>query len=473
MLIPLEDYQGLIKGATKLADGYQQIAAAQAAYYAPGTTTDSVRVREILRALGTDTPTVEQLKPLASLIDGGKGLYKFEYEGDIWHIRNQSIPDWDHPFDKTEWVYYSDSPTGFHSICQIKSVKDAMAFFPYLNGEHTEEQVRDILQGNEEGSALLQALMDKGVIENKEEVKWDYDQVPDFFFLGHSGLMVRSGEDMLAIDPVVVPANRSLSNSDFPIDAILSHANAVMISHAHWDHFYYQNLVRFPRDTRFIVPKPRYPISFANPPMASYLRHLGFTNVEERSPWEVIELGEITLTLADFYGEPFGLDSQFDGLTYHIKFGDHTLYGSVDACYDENSNMEETIDKVAELGPIDYYLFCSSGLSHKPIYSAANLRYFSNELIKHPNLVRYHPTHEEPMSWAKRLKPKALIPYAEFLFQGESNPHVTMQSLLEQGNINLNGIPQTHSEWGASLKTMASELKLPIQYLHPMQGLIR
>ena len=473
MLITVDDYQSLSKGITRLTDGYQHIASPQGTYYLPGSTTEWARIRDIIRHVDTDMPTVDQLKSLATMIDGDRGIYKFESNDDIWHVRNQSIPDWDHPFDKTEWIYYSETPTGLQEIAQIKSVKDALAFFPYLNGEHTEEQVRDKLQGNEEGNALLQSLMDKGVIESKEQARWDYDQIPDFFFLGHSGLMVRSGEDLLAIDPVIVPSTRSLSRSNLPIDAIVSHANAILISHAHWDHFHYQTLVRLPRDTKIIVPKQTYPTTYANPPMAPYLRDLGFTNVEERSPWDVIELGEITLTLADFLGEPFGLDSQFDGLTYHIKFGDNTLYGSVDACNNEDLDMEETINKVTELTPIDYYLFCSSNQHHNPAYNAANLRHFSNELIKRPELIKYHPSHVEPTSWAKRLKPKVLIPYAEFLFQGESEPHISMQSLLGQDLVNLGGIPQTHSDWGSSLKEMAAELKLPMQFLHPMQGLIR
>lgn len=346
-----------------------------------------------------------------------------------------------------------------------------LAVFQFLNGDHTHSQAVEGLTDNNEGTALLHTLNTRNLVEKKAKHQLNIGDIPEFLFLGHSGLLVRSGEDILAIDPVVAPSTRALADKGIPIDSVLSRASAILITHCHWDHFYYPSLARLRRDIRVIVPHVKQP-SFANPPMGAYLRELGFTRVEEREPWEVVTLGSITLTLASFYGEPFGLNSQFDGFTYYVRFGKHTLYGSVDACYNENMDMENEIEKVAGLGPIDFFLFCSSGQKHQPAYHAANYRHFSNELIRRPELIRYHPTHLDAARWARRLKPRALIPYAEFLFQGNNSVNIPMSNVLDQKGICLSGIPPTHASWEEGLRKMARELDLPIQLLQPMQGLV-
>jgi hypothetical protein len=76
------------------------------------------------------------------------------------------------------------------------------------------------------------------------------------------------------------------------------------------------------------------------------------------------------------------------------------------------------------------------------------------------------------MRWAKRLNPRALIPYAEFLFQGNRSLSIPMNAVLDQKNIQLDGIPASHVSWREGLHTMARELELPIQLLQPMQGLV-
>ena len=474
MLVTLKDYEFFSRGVTQISAGYQQSACAQSVYYAPGTTTDAERIRSILKPLNMDFPTAEQVQPYASQIASGMGslgLYRFESDGEIWHIRNQSMTDWSSPFERSQWLLLALTGKGWVVIHKVGSVKNALAVFPFLNGDHTSRQIVENLSGNEEGIALLQTLITRNLVEKREQHRLELHEIPEFLFLGHSGLLVRSGEDILAIDPVVTPSTRALADESLPIDAVLNHASAILISHCHWDHFDYPNLARLRRDMRMIVPRVKHP-SFANPPMGPYLRELGFTRVEEKEPWEVVTLGSITLTLAAFYGEPFGLNSQFDGFTYYVKFGEHTLYGSVDACYNEDGDMENVIEKVAGLGPIDFFLFCSSGQKHEPAFYAANLRHFSNELIHRPELVRYHPTHLDATRWARRLKPRALIPYAEFLFQGERSPHIPMSAVLDQKNIGLDGIPATHLSWEKGLHTMARGLDLPIQLLHPMQGLV-
>lgn len=473
LLIPDKDFQYVNRGITAISSGYEQCASAQGVYYAEGTTTEAERIRSILRPLTMDFPSVDQVRPFLPQIEngaGGLGLYRFDFTDDIWHVRYRYEPRWEHPFENCRWLLLASTNRGWGQLHQVTSVRQALDVFQYLNGEHTAEMAVAKLAGNPEAIVLLQKLLSSGLVVKGDRTRFNVDDVPEFLFLGHSGLMVRAGDEILAIDPVVVPPTRELAGG-LPIDCVINHASAVLITHCHWDHLYYQGLARMRRDMRIIVPRVRNP-SFANPPMASYVRELGFTNVEERDPWEVIHIGDITLTLVAFYGEPFGLGSQFDGLTYHVRFGHHTLYGSVDACHNEDSDMEAVIEKVAALGPIDYFVFCSSGLHHRPAYFAANLRHFSNELIRRPDLIRFHPTHRDATRWARRLKPRALIPYAEFLFQGDKAPRVAAGQILNGKEISLAGIPATHAEWGNGLHAMARELELPIRLLHPMQGIV-
>ena len=212
--------------------------------------------------------------------------------------------------------------------------------------------------------------------------------------------------------------------------------------------------------------------------MAGYLRAFGFDNVREVDPWDVIELGDLRVDIVPFFGEPAGLDSRFDAFTYLVEFGGRRLYGSLDACHDEAGTMEPIIDAVAARGPLDIFLFGASNLHHRPMYPAARVRHFSNELRHRPDLVRYHPNCDDVARWAARLRPRYAIPYAEFVFDGSAAPDVdltapsgdTFAAYWDAHRVRLGDATDPLAAWRSDLAGLRQRTAAQLVMLQPMQG---
>jgi hypothetical protein len=199
--------------------------------------------------------------------------------------------------------------------------------------------------------------------------------------------------------------------------------------------------------------------SLANPPIAAYLNSLGFFNVRECEPGGAIDIAGMCLRFFPFHGEPFGLNSVFDAFTYHVSCAGRTLFGSVDACFNEANDMEYVIEQVAALGPLDLFLCGVSGQQHCLPYAAAGLRYFSNELAERQELIRYHPTIDDAVRWSKILKPQITIPYAEFVFRSGTQPDLDYDALTRNAQAPgqlLHLAPMQGIRWSAARLANAS-----------------
>lgn len=468
MLVTHEDYDAFRRsGATSLNGGFAEAASAQGVYFEPGTISQARQIRMKLRALGERFPSADQVQQALAEVD--TSLYDMQVESDRWYLRNKTQPTFDNPFEGRRWILLLEAPQGWRAVGIRGSLERALDLLPWLDGTHSAPEITDAILNNPAAIQLLQDLLALEVVTGGPAIEVDLEALPEFQFLGHSGFFVRDGSDLLLVDPMLVPSTRALASSPL-LEPMLARASGILISHNHWDHLHYPTLTRLPRDIRIVVPRVRRP-SFSNPPMAAYLRALGFTRVEERDPGDEIQLGGITLRCVAFHGEPFGLNSRFDALTYHIRFGTKTLYGSVDAAFDEEGDMEAVIDEVASWGAPDLFLFGSSGQQHDPPFLAAGLRYFSNELVERPDLCRYHPTVVDAERWARKLQPRALVPYAQFLFTGDRAAHVRGDAFLNGNDVSLGQIPRRHGEWAQSLAEMAHKLDKPMHLFQPMQGI--
>lgn len=480
LLVTEEDTAALLAntpdGGMSFGGGFGHAASTQAVYYRPGSLSEAKRLRGCLRQLGSGFPQTTDVRRL--LRDHLPLLrhYQFKEHKDIWYLHNTTVPCFDNPFQRTNWRFFWEMPRGWWSIgIPGTDVIPALQLMPFLNGAYTPEEVCHRIRHLEPAKALLRELADAGALETAEQESFSVADLPEFLFLGHSALALRQESSVVVVDPVGFPSNEILGLPNRPLGALLAAAHAVVFSHHHWDHLHFQTLVRIPRDTLLIVPRVRRP-SFANPPVSRYLQHLGFTNVRECSPGDKLKLGKITLRLLPFYGEPFGRHSHFDAFTYYFELGGLTLYGSVDACYDEAGSMDEIIREVAGLGRLDFFLFGASGQRHDPPYIAAGLRYFSDELRDYPELIRYHPDCSDVERWGGWLKPRHLIPYAEFLFQGARVSDVcysqlpdTVPGLLHRAVSTL--AEPAHRRWANEVVGVADRLATPMIMLQPMQGI--
>jgi len=231
---------------------------------------------------------------------------------------------------------------------------------------------------------------------------------------------------------------------------------------------------------RIFVPRNQS-ASFSNPPIHTYLRALGFSDITEVSD-ETVSVGDVRIRFLPFFGEPFGCNSHFDAFTYHVDLGGFSFYGSIDACADERGDMEAVFRSVGKQLRPDLFLFGASNQVHSNGYSASGPRYLSNELQWHPSLMRYHPNVADVERWIETLRPRFVMPFAQFILNGRSSADLSVNSLASNAidaydeywkDFAPDRFP---AEWVATWRSQLEYLRnlklAKLLMLHPFQGLL-
>jgi L-ascorbate metabolism protein UlaG (beta-lactamase superfamily) len=456
---------------------YINAASAQLVYFPENTIVEAARLGSAIQAAKIDerSTSLEVKNPLESLLKLGRFPYKLIQNQHVWTVEHIQEFNQGSPFGTNDWflVFQSEAKLIDFSITSVE-VLNVLGMLPYMNGMHSIEQISRATRSCNAARATLMAMVEEDLVSLGDEVSFDLSALPELLFLGHSGLAVRDCNDVLVIDPVALVGNSETGETERNLFAICNGANAILISHNHWDHLHFQTLARVRRDQRIIVPAATS-LSYFNPSIKAYLQDIGFSNVVELEPWDEIMVGGIRLRGSGFHGECFGMGSQFDALTYYVNFSGKTLFGSVDACHDEDGNMEATIDRIAEYGALDFFCFGSSGQHHERPWMAGSPHHFSNELNFRRELINYHPTMDDVARWTQRLRPKWLFPYAEFLFRGRSSPDVYLSNVNDGNSIGIyemqNLLRGSDKEnWFDSVKDLARQYGKQLMMLQPLQG---
>jgi len=147
----------------------------------------------------------------------------------------------------------------------------------------------------------------------------------------------------LLTDPVLRRRVLHLRRRDAVDDAALRDLDAVLVSHAHWDHLDVPSLVRLGRDARIVVPRGA----------GKFLRRRRFTNVAEIDVGERIEIGSVvvTATRAEHDAGRGPLGAKSPALGYVVE-GTKRIYFAGDT---------DLFDELAELAPLDLALLPVSG----------------------------------------------------------------------------------------------------------------
>jgi L-ascorbate metabolism protein UlaG (beta-lactamase superfamily) len=468
-LLRAEDFAAMWRSGS-VCGGYMNAGSLQACMYDAGTLAQASLLREHLRRLTVPAPSTQQAARVFREVQRSVPSYRFDADGESWWIRNTSQPRFDTPL-AGDWHLAFLTNEAAALVIRDGELATALSLFPYLDGTLDLDGLLERACASPITERLLQFLVEHSLLEVVPPHDLQLDQLPEFLFLAHAGFGVRADDALLVVDPLVVPAlGRFDSNRD--IYRLLGQARAIAISHHHWDHLHLQTLARIRRDMRFVVPKVQVP-SFANPPTAPYLRALGFHDVVEVGPDQRVEVGAIELHTAPFFGESFGLQSHFDAFTYDIRFSNTRVVGTVDACHDEEGDMTATIENLARGGPVDLYLYGSSSQRHDPLYVAAGLRHFSNELVLHPTLARYHPDTTDVAKWLDILRPDLAAPYAQFLLEAPTHrfSDVTRSTAHQTWSTHRASVPRKHEAWASTIDQLATESRVPMAYFTPMQGL--
>ncbi len=300
-------------------------------------------------------------------------------------------------------------------------------------------QWRDSPPGSED-IEYAQQLMQAGVLAEASPLSIDWS-APGIYRLQHASLLFRSPGATVLTDPVFVDP-WIWAGSLPPIDAIL-------ISHAHGDHFSLASLMQFPRDTRIIVPRCRR-ASMLGDDLATLLELAGFTNVCT-PPWHSsVQVEDIEVTVLPFYGEqPWvtfespSRDLRNAGNTYRLDQGGFSSWVLIDAGHEFGHSMLEVAEHThAELGPVDLVL---SNLRTFPWHpgqidgSGRFLFCFSLEQLADPS--------RWPDGRSITLGPAGLhevldrcgaghfFPYAHWWHQPGSAPHLVDSQVLESSLV--------------------------------------
>jgi L-ascorbate metabolism protein UlaG (beta-lactamase superfamily) len=162
-------------------------------------------------------------------------------------------------------------------------------------------------------------------------------------WLGHSCTAIRLDGLLVVTDPVLRRRVLHLRRKTAVDPAALAHADAILISHTHYDHLDLPSLNQFDLNARVIVPAGA----------GELLRRRGFRDVSEVVPGDEVDLGALRVRAihAD-HGSPYRPGA---GRTQPVGFviaGSRTVYFAGDT---------DVFDGMRDLGQIDVALLPVAG----------------------------------------------------------------------------------------------------------------
>ncbi len=274
---------------------------------------------------------------------------------------------------------------------------------------------------------FLKFAQELGILEVTSKPRPSIQNQPSMQFISHSSVSFSTAKASVLMDPCLIKIQRGV-NEKISYKAIdkslqmLQSQTAIFVSHHHWDHCDISTVSRIRRDIPIYVPKVKLE-SRSNHSVKNCFVTLGFKKVFEVEDWNEIIINDIKVKCLPFYGEWFGPQSQFDAFVYLVECNGKTFLGTADSDKDETGNMKTIFEIIKnEKYKIDYMLFCSSAQKHDNLIFSADPWQAENNLDKkYLKMCQYHPGTQQVYQWCKILKPKFIIPYAEFIFQ---NPNI-------------------------------------------------
>ena len=144
------------------------------------------------------------------------------------------------------------------------------------------------------------------------------DQYLQLIYVGHSTIFIDMDGTQLLTDPFLRRWIWHLRRKKIPIDdRVVGEIDAILISHAHWDHLDLKSLQIFRRDVLLVVPRG----------LGKFLQKKGFVNVSEVTESEELPVGSLTVqvTRAKHDGSRFPFGPSTEPVGYRIN-GSRTIY---------------------------------------------------------------------------------------------------------------------------------------------------
>ena len=299
--------------------------------------------------------------------------------------------------------------------------------FPLLRGGHSEHEIHTRLSERlttdqiDWALELVAKLKERSFLTNDPNGKiysFEPPEKPAVTFLGHSSLLFQSKLTSVLVDPFL-REERGLPTR--VTDIVHAKLGAICCSHSHWDHCHMSSLIWFDKDIPILIPKVVEPSGF-NPPVATVLRKLGFTDIREVEHWEQVTIGDIQIIPVPFYGEQEEPDIRMDHYTYILKTDGLCVYGGVDAYKDSFGDMKPVLKRVREEYSPDIAFLPISNVVFSNRHGGPNAycRSIDSDSIKAD--YQYTASPEEAAEWVEILNPKKVVPYAVFTFSRWNTP---------------------------------------------------
>jgi L-ascorbate metabolism protein UlaG (beta-lactamase superfamily) len=208
--------------------------------------------------------------------------------------------------------------------CCARHALVARELLPLLDGTHDFAE----LASTPERRALLTALASLGLLErHSPPPPWNGEA--RVTWLGHAGILYEAHGKRILVDPVFYAINEPTRLRERPFDGRdVGPIDAVLITHGDNDHLNPDSLMRLPRDTPIYIPRTPE-VEPYQVDMAQLLWTIACKRVIEVDPWERIELGDVTVVVAPFQGEDWGLTLACRSYLIHGR--DLTIFANADS----------------------------------------------------------------------------------------------------------------------------------------------
>lgn len=202
--------------------------------------------------------------------------------------------------------------------------------------------------------------------------------------LGHASLLVQSEVGSVLFDPLFYGKHHEGVYDVYPPRSLdvqqVGHFDAVVISHAHADHFDLPSISLLPRTTPIIIP--------ADPEIASCLHGLGFTQLVTAREFEPIQLGQLELIPT-----PAAAGAIEHG--YILRADESTVWNMIDS-FPSQAAIERVLE---QFGPIDLLITPWQPLHDTAVSSGAA-----------PSFP--HGIYSRILTAILRIQPRVLVPGA-------------------------------------------------------------